>query len=165
MNLRSKNIRSINTKDLVLWATLGIFFGLDRSAKLWALHVCQQPMALTSWCHCDLVVNRGVSFGLLHGQEWWLFAAVTVLVMGIMALVARRAYVRAREGYSIAGELFILVGAFSNLIDRFMYDGVIDFMVLSCRFGTWPAYNLADAMIVGGALYLLITSSREVVRS
>jgi signal peptidase II len=155
----------MNVRYVVLWATLGVFFGLDRIAKLWALHACEQPMALTSWCHCDLVMNRGVSFGLFHSQEWIMFAAVTVLVMGIMALVACRAYVRSREGFSIAGELFILVGAFSNLIDRFMYDGVIDFMVLTCRFGTWPAYNLADAMIVGGAIYLLITSSQEVVRS
>ncbi|KKR96442.1 MAG: hypothetical protein UU47_C0014G0020 [candidate division TM6 bacterium GW2011_GWE2_41_16] len=54
----------------------------------------------------------------------------------------------------------IVVGAFSNSIDRMIFDGVIDFIVLKLSlpvFGTfnWPWFNIADIAIVGGLCGLL----------
>jgi signal peptidase II len=40
-----------------------------------------------------------------------------------------------------------LAGALGNLVDRLIHGAVVDFVSL----GRWPAFNLADVAIVGGA--------------
>jgi len=40
----------------------------------------------------------------------------------------------------------VILGAGSNLLDRFKYGAVIDFI----DFKIWPVFNLADVMIVVG---------------
>ena len=45
-----------------------------------------------------------------------------------------------------------LGGAASNLLDHFVRGGVVDYVDLR----VWPAFNLADAAIVGGALGALV---------
>ncbi len=50
------------------------------------------------------------------------------------------------------GFIFILSGAVSNLIDRFLHSCVIDFIDIK----VWPIFNLADVYIIIGATILLI---------
>ncbi len=40
----------------------------------------------------------------------------------------------------------VVGGAAGNLVDRYTRDGVLDFIVI----GPWPAFNVADAALVGG---------------
>jgi len=46
-----------------------------------------------------------------------------------------------------AGSVIALAGAAGNLIDRFVRGAVVDFIAI----GRWPAFNVADVAIVGGA--------------
>jgi signal peptidase II len=46
-----------------------------------------------------------------------------------------------------AGLAIALAGAAGNLIDRFVRGAVVDFIAI----GRWPAFNIADVAIVGGA--------------
>jgi signal peptidase II len=46
-----------------------------------------------------------------------------------------------------AGVAAALAGALGNLADRLIHGAVVDFVSL----GRWPAFNLADVAIVGGA--------------
>jgi signal peptidase II len=46
-----------------------------------------------------------------------------------------------------AGVAAALAGAAGNLADRLIRGAVVDFVAI----GRWPAFNLADAAIVGGA--------------
>jgi signal peptidase II len=152
----------MNYRIVFFWFALCSAAVLDRMSKVWALTACQEPRDITPWLRCDLVINRGISFGLFDGHDKVLFGVVTFLVLVVMSFVALRAYHRLRAGCAIPGELCILVGAVSNnVFDRFYYGGVIDYIVVWCRYATWPAFNIADVLIVGGALYLIWTSSRE----
>ena len=50
----------------------------------------------------------------------------------------------------------ILGGALGNIIDRFRFDAVVDF--LDVYYGTyhWPAFNIADSAISVGVVVLVI---------
>jgi signal peptidase II len=148
-------------KTWIVWSALGAVAIVDRFSKLLATHSCQESFSLTSWLQCDLVINRGVSFGLFHADSFWIFGAVTVFVMALTSVVAFHAIAQARKGHSYVGELCIIVGSLSNLLDRFIYDGVIDFIIVKTPWGFWPAYNIADALIVLGVVLLIIINYRE----
>jgi signal peptidase II len=147
-------------KSLILWGTLFCCAIIDRLTKVWALHACRDSYAISSWLQCDLVINRGVSFGMFDTSNPWVFGVITLFVIALTALVAFHAVQQARQGYSYVGELCIIVGSLSNILDRFLYDGVVDFIVVSCRYGSWPAYNGADALIFSGVVILIINTYR-----
>ena len=46
----------------------------------------------------------------------------------------------------------VIGGAIGNLIDRLQHGHVIDFIQWYWRDHYWPAFNIADAAIVGGAV-------------
>ena len=46
----------------------------------------------------------------------------------------------------------VIGGAIGNLVDRLQHGHVIDFIQWHWRDHYWPAFNLADAAIVGGAI-------------
>lgn len=145
----------------MLWGALGLVALVDRLSKLWAIRSCQETVTVTSWLQCDLVINRGVSFGLFHADNQWVFGAVTLFVMALTVVVVLHAIMQARQGHTYFGELCITVGSVSNLLDRFIYHGVIDFIVVKTPWGYWPAYNVADALIVCGVAILILTHYRE----
>ncbi|WP_240341565.1 signal peptidase II [Dietzia sp. Alg238-R159] len=51
----------------------------------------------------------------------------------------------------------VLGGALSNLIDRSLDGVVTDYL----HTGWWPTFNLADTLIIGGAVLLVLTSARQ----
>ena len=52
----------------------------------------------------------------------------------------------------------IIGGALGNVIDRLIHGHVIDFIKWYVGDHVWPAFNLADAAIVGGAIGLVVFS-------
>lgn len=102
--------------------------------------------------------NCGAAFGVLdHGPGWLrlvLFApAATAAVLGLLWLYW--------TGYG--GTLFALSvpliasGALGNLVDRFRYGFVVDFVRFHLRNGfAWPTFNVADVTITVGVGLLLI---------
>ena len=49
----------------------------------------------------------------------------------------------------------IIGGALGNLIDRFRFGGVADFLDVYVGTYHWPAFNIADACITIGVVLLL----------
>ena len=52
---------------------------------------------------------------------------------------------------------FIIIGAMSNILDRFMNSYVVDFISLHYKNFYWPAFNLADIYITIGIIMLLVS--------
>jgi signal peptidase II len=55
------------------------------------------------------------------------------------------------------GVIFILGGALSNLIDRYRYGCVIDFIDIKI----WPIFNLADIFITIGAIIVILRNFKK----
>lgn len=147
----------------ILWYTL-IFFAIiiiDRFTKSRALDYCFDRVAFTSFFSCDLVLNRGISWGMFHSQSNIIFLFVSVLISAFIIVLGFYTYRRFKENQSIVGETFVLAGACSNMIDRVLYAGVIDFLVFSWGSWSWPAFNCADFFIVFGIILMLFESFRH----
>jgi signal peptidase II len=57
----------------------------------------------------------------------------------------------------------IISGAIGNILDRILgKEGVVDFVYIgSDRYFRWPAFNVADSVIVAGAFLLFIVFYKE----
>lgn len=134
---------------------------LDRSTKLYALDHFLPGYFLNKYVYFHLVFNKGISWGILNYSHDALFFMVTTVVLGVTAWVAWYTYQRFKSKLPIFGELLVLAGSFSNIIDRFWYGGVIDFIGL--RYNEWyfPVFNIADSAVVLGIVLLFIRQLHE----
>ena len=97
--------------------------------------------------------NPGVAFGILSDAESpWVGPALilfsTMIIAGVAWMLALGHWGSARRN---AGLALILGGAFGNLVDRLLHDGVLDFADFYVGTQHWPAFNVADSCIVVGA--------------
>jgi signal peptidase II len=92
------------------------------------------------------ITNTGASFGMLQGNNA-LLAWVSVIVLGIIMMNADK--IRKEQVLPV---ILILAGLLGNLIDRIIHGFVVDFIDLKF----WPVFNLADSLIVIGAIWLII---------
>jgi len=99
-----------------------------------------------------LWLNPGIAFGLqLNPQLINILIPVIAIIILLLVFYLIKEY-RQQNLFLIFFLTLLLLGAISNLIDRFLYDAVIDYW--DCYF--WPIFNLADIMIVVGATGWLI---------
>ncbi len=93
--------------------------------------------------------NQGIAFGILFkaGILRWLI----ILIIFILVWFLVKAY-RQNNSLEIYSLNLIIVGAISNLIDRFRYGFVIDYLDVPW----FTVFNLADVMITSGVAILLI---------
>lgn len=141
-----------------IYSFIGILIiALDRVTKAKAFTFCVYPCIVNRYVTFEFVLNRGISWGFLHSDNTVLFLTISLTISIVTIIVAWYAIQRFFAGYFILGELCIVAGSLSNLYDRFYYQGVIDFIVLSYNGYSWPVFNVADIFIVVGVFLLLIT--------
>ena len=130
---------------------------LDQLSKSWVIGVLNAgpgssigvwgPLRLT------LVLNGGVSFGLLQGDgAWvrWTLATFQLAVVVFLALWVRRAE-KPVSGFAVG---LIMGGAMGNVVDRLRFGYVVDFVDVQRLFFPW-VFNLADSAITVGVALLL----------
>lgn len=137
-----------------------LIFIADRITKQIALSYAK-PCVINDYLSFELMFNRGVSWSMFHSDNNLIFWLVTLVVSGIALSLTYYAYTRYYIGHVIVGELLILAGASSNIIDRCMYQGVIDFVVLTFGCWTFPVFNIADVAIIIGVIFMLGTHARD----
>jgi len=105
--------------------------------------------------------NTGAAFGFLAGSAA-AFRLPFLIVFSLVAIgfvVAMLRRLPDQETGLITALAFILGGAVGNLIDRFAYGEVIDFLDFYWGSYHWPAFNVADSFISVGVcitvLYLV----------
>ncbi len=101
----------------------------------------------------ELHYNRGVAFSLLAFLGDNLKWLQLVMILGIIVFVFYQGYLK-KYAFAIG---LIVGGALGNLYDRFIHEGVVDYVAWHCGFN-FAVFNYADVMIdLGVAIILLIT--------
>lgn len=140
------------------WLALaGLVIALDQASKLWVLahfHL-GQSLPVTDFFNLVLVMNPGASFNFLAdagGWQRWFFIALALAVSAWLVAEIRR---HAQGTLLPAAFALVLGGALGNVIDRFRFGAVVDFLDFHLAGLHWPAFNVADAAITCGVALLL----------
>ena len=111
--------------------------------------------------------NPGGAFGFMAGlDDAWRTVIFLVISSAAVGLVCYF-YTKTPQSYSWLAAAFALIvgGAIGNLIDRFRFGMVIDFLDFYIGQWHWPAFNLADSAITVGVgifgLHLLFKKMPE----
>jgi lipoprotein signal peptidase len=99
-------------------------------------------------------VNPDIAFNIRIPHYGFLIGAIVLFSIFTFQYISAW---RKRERVLIWGYGLFLVGALSNLIDRFIYGYVVDYFF----FAPFSYLNLADVAIVAGGLIFLV----EIVRN
>jgi len=104
------------------------------------------------------VHNPGIAFSLLEGFGDWGLIALTLAVTAIVLTL----WQRSSEGGRAAaiGYALIIGGALGNLIDRFAYGHVVDFLYLHLGARPLFVFNLADTALTIGPILLILVLLR-----
>ena len=117
---------------------------------------------VTSFFNLVLAHNKGAAFSFLAAESGWqryFFTAIAVAATVFIIYLLKRHAGQRLFCWALA---LILGGAIGNLIDRVMYGYVIDFMDFYVGKWHWPAFNVADMAIVGGAGLFILDELRRV---
>ena len=97
------------------------------------------------------VQNHRGAFGLF-GSQAWLLVAMALAVLGVFWYAFRDAAAQSVLVRVAFGA--IVGGAVGNIVDRFHYGFVVDFVDLHW----WPVFNVADSCITVGVALLVLSS-------
>jgi len=131
--------------------------GADQASKAWIRSSLPEGYSLfrLGFFRITRVHNTGAAFGLFPEQPSVLaiFAIIAAIVVLFFVLYGHR-YFPWLESISMTLTFgLVLGGTVGNLIDRFHFGYVTDFI----DFGFWPTFNIADsAVTVGVILFALI---------
>lgn len=108
--------------------------------------------------------NPGGAFGIFGGERFGIGSIffIAISLVAIFAIIF--IFVRLRENENILALSFslILSGAIGNLMDRFRYGEVVDFLQFYLpflpwqMFNPWPTFNLADSAICVGIVLMAL---------
>ena len=145
-------------KKILLYLIIIVIILIDQQTKKIALlklktgqviSCCRNIVTLT------LVKNSGAAFGILKNRQLLLkiitISIIVVLIGFLMYFTITEAYVEA-----VMSLVFVLGGAIGNLIDRFRFNYVVDFITLNFR--GCPVFNIADIFIFLGAIIFTINT-------
>ncbi len=129
---------------------------IDRVTKLFAQMVGDW-VVIPHFLRMYLVYNRGVSWSFFHSDNNTVFMWLTFVIVLFIVIFFAYTIHRWQNQALILGEVMVLAGALSNVVDRFLYGGVIDFILMSYYSWSWPIFNAADVFIVMGLIIMVVS--------
>ncbi|MCG8632636.1 MAG: signal peptidase II [Desulfobacterales bacterium] len=103
------------------------------------------------------VLNPGGAFGLFATQSPGIRKFVFLFLSSLVALFVVWMYRKVADSHIFLsyGLASIFGGAVGNLIDRFRFGKVVDFLDFYLGTAHWPAFNIADSAISIGMAILI----------
>lgn len=125
---------------------------LDQISKYWMETALpfETPVRLLPILSLYRTWNEGIAFSMLAGQN-----GIAIVVMRLVIVAAVIVWWRrSRDAGPLLhlGFALIISGAIGNLIDRFIYGHVIDFILFHMAGWSFAVFNFADSFITLGAI-------------
>ncbi len=120
-----------------------------------ALH--EHIVVIENFFNINHVLNPGGAFGFFATQSLAVRKFVFLFLSSIVALFVVWLYKKTSRSHVFLsyGLALIFGGAVGNLIDRFRFGKVIDFLDFYIGTTHWPAFNVADSAISVGMAILI----------
>ena len=135
---------------------------LDQLSKAWVLRALPEYadiVVIPGFWNWFRTYNTGAAFSFLAnsgGWQIWFFSILAFVISGLLIWWLSKT---PRSDWKTALPYALIIGgALGNVIDRLIHGHVIDFIKWYIGDHVWPAFNLADAAIVGGAIGLVLFS-------
>jgi signal peptidase II len=150
--------------SLTRWYAIAlVVIVLDQLAKLWVVRdfFYGESLAVTSFFNLVLAHNTGAAFSLLADAGGWqrvFFVGIAAIAATVIVYLLRKHRQEPLFCLALSG---ILGGALGNLIDRVRLGYVVDFLDFHALGYHWPAFNVADMAITGGAILIVWDSLRK----
>lgn len=98
--------------------------------------------------------NLGVAFSMLSHLDSWVIIVLRLVIVAFVAWLWRNT--RPDHHFAQVGYCLIIAGAFGNIIDRFTYGYVVDYVLFHTETWSFAVFNLADSLITVGAGLILL---------
>ena len=140
------------------WIAL-LVFTLDQLTKYAAIKnlIYHTEVPVTSFLSFTLLYNSGAAFSFLSNAGGWqnlFFIVVAIVVTFIIVLIIRGLGIH--DVQAAVALMLILGGALGNLLDRLRFGYVVDFIDFHYGAWHWYTFNIADAAISIGAVFLML---------
>jgi signal peptidase II len=147
-----------------LWIAV-LIIAVDQLSKLWIERTMALGESFEVLPVLDIVRahNSGAAFSFLAsagGWQRWAFTLLAVAVSVALVYWLRKLPV-ATQALLAFGLTLILGGAIGNVIDRIEHGYVVDFVHAHWSSAYFPAFNVADAAISVGAVFVIIDALLE----
>ena len=151
----------MSNRYLQLFLASNVLIILDQYTKMWVnTHIPKHHfiMVINNFFAITHIRNPGVAFGL--GADWsaeyktYLFIGFSVIA--IVAILIFFHQTAPENKLVRIGLILIFSGAIGNLIDRILYQEVIDFLDFFYGSYHWPAFNIADSCITIGVFLMFV---------
>ncbi len=131
----------------------------DQASKLFLIYGTTlrltYPWPVLPFLDLTVVWNRGISYGLFQQDSEagrWFLAAFKIAAAIFLTFWLRKSANRAET----IGIGLIIGGAIGNAIDRILHGAVFDFVHFHIGDFSWYVFNIADAAIVFGVIFMML---------
>ncbi len=149
------NLMSLKSQGKI-WVRLGLVSGcvifVDQITKYIIkinLSLYDNIIVIENFFNITHILNSGGAFGFLASQSLEIRKFIFLFMSSIVALFVLWFYKKCASNFLFFsyGLALIFGGAIGNLIDRFKYGKVVDFLDFYIGSAHWPAFNVADSAI------------------
>lgn len=127
-----------------------IFVFIDQLIKYMILNdfILGHSMSIIEdFLYITYIKNTGIAFGLFKNNNIFMVIVISIIIIVLLFFYYHEKKKSLVLSISI---MFLVSGAIGNLIDRIIRGFIIDYI----NFTFWPAFNLADTLIVVGSFLL-----------
>ncbi|EJL58701.1 lipoprotein signal peptidase [Rhizobium sp. CF122] len=143
--------RTLFARPLPILIFIIIAVVLDQIVKIVVDHTLplQEPVHLIPMLALYRTYNLGVAFSMLSGMDGWFIVGMRLIIVAFVIWLWNRT--DKQRTFAHLGYALIIAGALGNLIDRFLYGHVIDYILFHTETWSFAVFNLADSFITIGA--------------
>lgn len=109
--------------------------------------------------HLTYVENTGAAFSIFTDMQLFLKIVTSIFIIFLFFLLIFHLRREKKFTWKALSLSFVIGGAIGNLIDRFRFQFVVDF--LDFRWINFAVFNVADSFIVVGSILLILVLLKD----